>query len=199
MIKLLTVCTGNICRSPYAERLLQAGFEELHPGLFEVSSAGTMAMVGQAMDRRAEERLIAAGGDSSGHEPRMLHTAMVDDSYDVVFAMSEEHRAEAVKESPRMLKRAYSIMMFAELFEALAADGSSRIVRGGDPDSVAARWKNVGILASRLRSRIPMESLDQFDVPDPYKLGDDAYDAMEAALKPSIFRILATEELLSRA
>lgn len=197
MINVLTVCTGNICRSPYAERLLQAGFDELHPGLFTVRSAGTMAMLGKPMDQRAEARLIAAGGDSAGHEPRMLHNVMLTTTYDLVFAMSEEHRAEAVKESPRMLKRAYSIMMFAELFEALAADGSSRIARGRDPESVEARWKNVGILASRLRSRISMDSLDQFDVPDPYKLEDEAYDAMEAALKPAIYRILATEELLS--
>lgn len=196
MINLLTVCTGNICRSPYAERLLQAGFEALHPGQFNVTSAGTMAMLGHEMDSRSSERLIAAGGDPTGHQPRVLHNVM-DVPYDIVFAMAEEHRAEAVKESPRMLKRAYSIMMFAELFDLLAADPASKLVRGGDPENVSERWKGVGILASRLRSRIPLEDINKFDVPDPYKREDGAYDQMEAALKPAIYRILATEELVS--
>lgn len=196
MINLLTVCTGNICRSPYAERLLQAGLDSLHPGQFNVTSAGTMAMLGHEMDRRSSERLIAAGGDPTGHQPRVLHNVM-DVPYDIVFAMAEEHRADAVKESPRMLKRAYSIMMFAELFDMLAADPASQLVRGGDPASVSKRWKGIGVLASRVRSRIPLEDVTKFDVPDPYKLEDDAYDRMESALKPAIYRILATEELVS--
>ncbi|MEO8284563.1 MAG: hypothetical protein ABI568_14370, partial [Pseudarthrobacter sp.] len=45
-IRILTVCTGNICRSPVAERLLQAGLEQVKPGAFRVRSAGTRAMVG---------------------------------------------------------------------------------------------------------------------------------------------------------
>ena len=40
--RILTVCTGNICRSPVAERLLQAGLGDA----VAVSSAGVRAVVG---------------------------------------------------------------------------------------------------------------------------------------------------------
>ena len=32
MVHLLTVCTGNICRSPYAERYLQRNLDDVAPG-----------------------------------------------------------------------------------------------------------------------------------------------------------------------
>ncbi|APF40481.1 low molecular weight phosphatase family protein [Neomicrococcus aestuarii] len=195
-VKLLTVCTGNICRSPYAERLLQAGMDELHPGLFSVTSAGTMAMTNQGMDQRSLERLEAAGGSGEGHVPRMLRNVM-NMKYDLVFAMSEEHRVEIVKQSPRMLKRAYTIMMFADLYEQLVADPSSELVRGCDPESVLDRWAGLGVLAARARSSLAVQGFNDYDVPDPYRKDDDAYDQMEAALKPAIYRILAAEEQAS--
>ncbi|WP_446740540.1 arsenate reductase/protein-tyrosine-phosphatase family protein [Ornithinimicrobium sp. CNJ-824] len=44
--RILVVCTGNVCRSPLVERLLQQGLDERWgPGAFEVRSAGTGALV----------------------------------------------------------------------------------------------------------------------------------------------------------
>ncbi|MFN2560552.1 MAG: low molecular weight phosphatase family protein, partial [Jatrophihabitans sp.] len=45
---VLFVCTGNVCRSPLAERLMRA---RLAPGLpVAVSSAGTMGLSGYPID-----------------------------------------------------------------------------------------------------------------------------------------------------
>mgnify|MGYP002738687724 CR=1 FL=1 len=41
--RILTVCTGNVCRSPAAERLLE---HTLNPSV-TVRSAGTRALVGE--------------------------------------------------------------------------------------------------------------------------------------------------------
>ena len=46
MIEVLTVCTGNVCRSPLAEALLR---ERLAPLDIRVRSAGTRALIGSAM------------------------------------------------------------------------------------------------------------------------------------------------------
>lgn len=51
-IRILTVCTGNICRSPLAAELLAS---RLDPQNFIVESAGTSALVGEQMPDPAIE------------------------------------------------------------------------------------------------------------------------------------------------
>ena len=62
--RILIVCTGNICRSPFIERLLQCHLDERRPGSergIRVRSAGTGALTGSAMDERAAAQLVAYG------------------------------------------------------------------------------------------------------------------------------------------
>jgi protein-tyrosine phosphatase len=53
---ILVVCIGNICRSPVAERVLQAAL----PGI-TVTSAGLGALVGHSADATATEVAAARG------------------------------------------------------------------------------------------------------------------------------------------
>jgi len=62
MKSVLTVCIGNICRSPMAEGLLSAGLPHLR-----VMSAGTGALVGRPADPAAQALMDARGIDISGH------------------------------------------------------------------------------------------------------------------------------------
>jgi protein-tyrosine phosphatase len=62
MKSVLTVCIGNICRSPMAEGLLAAGLPHLR-----VVSAGTGALVGQPADAMAQKLMQKRGIDISGH------------------------------------------------------------------------------------------------------------------------------------
>ena len=62
MKSVLTVCIGNICRSPMAEGLLAAGLPHLR-----VVSAGTGALVGKPADATAQKLMQKRGIDISGH------------------------------------------------------------------------------------------------------------------------------------
>lgn len=62
MRSVLTVCIGNICRSPMAEGLLAAGLPHLR-----VVSAGIGALVGQPADATAQKLMRKRGIDISGH------------------------------------------------------------------------------------------------------------------------------------
>jgi len=62
MKSILTVCIGNICRSPMAEGILAAGLPQLR-----VVSAGTGALVGKPADATAQKLMRARGIDISGH------------------------------------------------------------------------------------------------------------------------------------
>ena len=90
-IRILTVCTGNICRSPVAERLLQAGLDQVQPGAFEVRSAGTHAMVGDPIQPPSADMIRTYGGTPDGFAARQLTPKMLRES-DLVLAMTAVDR-----------------------------------------------------------------------------------------------------------
>jgi protein-tyrosine phosphatase len=89
------VCSGNICRSPVAEkvfraRLAEAGLEDA----VEVSSAGVGAWhAGEPMDRRAAATLRERGYDTT-HTARQIDRGQL--GADLVVAATEDHVRDLV-------------------------------------------------------------------------------------------------------
>ncbi|MEU7814783.1 low molecular weight protein-tyrosine-phosphatase [Pseudonocardia sp. NPDC049154] len=85
------VCTGNICRSPMAEKVFRAALDEagLAAGV-AVTSAGTGGWhVGEPMDPRAAEVLQRHGYDTA-HTARQIDSHVL--SADVLVALDHGHR-----------------------------------------------------------------------------------------------------------
>lgn len=95
---VLFVCTGNVCRSPFAERLLRARV----PGP-AVASRGTFSLIGHAMDADMAAELAARGGDGASFRSRQL--AIPDLGADLILAMGPEHLAHIRDEMPSALRR----------------------------------------------------------------------------------------------
>lgn len=92
MIKILFVCTGNICRSPTAEGVFRAlvAAEGLD-GRVTTDSAGTHAYhLGEPPDRRSAAAALKRGIDLSGLRARKVRPADFDD-FDLVLAMDRSH------------------------------------------------------------------------------------------------------------
>jgi protein-tyrosine phosphatase len=195
VVKILTVCTGNICRSPFAERYLQTHLDELAPGRFELSSAGTQAMVGKPMDRRSAELLEQAGGSDDGFQARQLNEMMLSD-VDFVLALTVEHRNVVLARSPRMLKRAFTVREFARVLDAIRADDAVSLPRGGDPEDIAARWKALPKLAALKRHQAHAGG---DDVVDPYRQPSEVYARMIDQLLPPLRSIVEFEAAAVRA
>ena len=68
---ILTVCVGNICRSPAAQLLLQHQLPAK-----QVSSGGLGALAGRGMEAHAARLVEAEGIDTSGHVARQLDQQM---------------------------------------------------------------------------------------------------------------------------
>lgn len=102
------VCTGNICRSPSADVVLQAKLADA--GLDDrvrVASCGLGEWhVGQPMDSRAAAHLRAAGFDPDRHRAQQIDASWLED-FDVLLAMDHGHVAELreLGEGPVMLFR----------------------------------------------------------------------------------------------
>ena len=178
---ILIVCSGNVCRSPLAELLLREGLAAL-PGV-SVSSAGTIALVGEGMpaDGQAVARALAV--EPGAHRARLLVAEQVRGS-GLVLAMAREHRSVVAELHPRAARRAFTLTEFANIARQVE-DTDFDGVRVLPLDDVAGRLAAVVDVAASLRGVVEHLDEGKLDVVDPYRQGRDAYELSAAQLKPA--------------
>ncbi|MHA7269800.1 arsenate reductase/protein-tyrosine-phosphatase family protein [Arthrobacter sp. HLT1-20] len=165
--RILTVCTGNICRSPMAERLLQHGLDQVSPGAFQVTSAGTSAMVGHGIEPHVEGFIRVMGAPADNFASRQLTSAILKEQ-DLVLALTRRHRSRIVEMHPALLKRTFTLRELARILPHI------EVPPGLGP---AERWEAMIPLAMRARSQFRSAPEDD-DVVDPYRRPDDIYEQM---------------------
>jgi protein-tyrosine phosphatase len=182
-LTVLAVCTGNVCRSPAVQALLQA---HLAADDVVVASAGTRALVGAPVAPPMADLVRAAGGDTDGISARQLTPAMVAGA-DLILTLTREHRSAVVTLDPRALQRTFTLRQFA----ALLADDALTGHPTDAPRGVADRLRSciAGAVAARgVRRPAP----DADDIEDPY--------GREAAVYRSVAdEIVAAVEVIARA
>jgi len=91
-MKILVVCTGNICRSPTGEGVLRVLLDKHFPQeKFEVDSAGTHDYhVGEPPDRRAIAHAKKRGYDISSQRARQVEPEDFE-KFDLLLAMDRGH------------------------------------------------------------------------------------------------------------
>lgn len=88
MQNILTVCIGNICRSPVAEALLKVTFPEKN-----IWSAGIAALEGYPADNMAQSIAMEHGLDLSTHRAQQLTSYMCSQA-DLILVMETSHKQE---------------------------------------------------------------------------------------------------------
>lgn len=199
---ILTVCTGNICRSPQAEQLLRARLPLALPGAgpstIEVTSAGTMALDGDAMEPRAAEQAQRLGvGDTAAHRARHLRAAQLE-SADLVLGLAREHRSEAVRMVPRANARTFTLIEFARIVEMLAAGEAAHSIAPLGDDGVAAFLRRVVDAAGPTRGQLPRTASMGIDVDDPYGRSAETYRRSADAVAEHVDRLAAALSALAR-
>jgi protein-tyrosine phosphatase len=165
---VLFVCTGNICRSPTAERVTRAFAVKHGLSRLTASSAGTRAVVGYGMEPTAAEVLRTLGGDPKGFRARQLSPANVDDA-DLILTMTTRHRDKVLAASPRAMRRTFTLLEAGRLLAIPMA-----------AETVVQR------LAQARGQQTHGERVD--DIVDPIGLDDGTFEAVGAqvveALRP---------------
>ena len=181
---VLTVCTGNVCRSPLAEQLLRAALL----GLAEVRvrSAGTAALVGERMPEQAiaiSHRLGGVGADV--HLGQQL-TAESLAAADLVLTATRDHRREVVEVLPRASRITFTLRELSRLIDALDdADRDELLSASGAalPDRLRLL---VELAAGHRGLVVPPEAPEDDDVIDPFRRSDEIFERSAEQLVPAV-------------
>lgn len=192
VVKILSVCTGNVCRSPFAEQFLQAELRLVSPQQFLVSSAGTHALVGHGIDQGSALLLTESGFEATAFAARQVSSELLEES-DLILTMTREQRAWLLRQSPRILKRVFTVREFARALNYVVKHAGASVPRGADPATVSYRWAEICRQASFYRS----DGGDLDDVVDPYRSSEEVYIQMYDELVPALDIIVAFEEWAS--
>lgn len=168
-IRILTLCTGNVCRSPLAAQMLAS---RLEPGVFEVTSAGTTALVGDQMPEPAQriaERIGLSGAIS--HRAAALTVADLDNA-DLILGMERVHRSYAAEVAPTAVRRTFTLFEFSHTASQIDDRQLIDLVRGVPQVEMAALDA-----VMRLRGVVPRLSPSRlYDIEDPYGRSNYVYE-----------------------
>jgi len=156
---ILFVCTGNICRSPTAERLAAAYAAEHGMPEMWASSAGTRAVIGHPVHPDAAIVLEELGGDASDFAARQLKPKIAADA-DLIIAMTSAHRDTVLETAPRQLQRTFTLTEVARLASLDGAD----------------------TLAELAALRPHLTANDIADIPDPIGQSPEVFAAVGAQI-----------------
>jgi protein-tyrosine phosphatase len=120
LLHILFVCTGNICRSPTAERLAAAYAARFRVPDLRTSSAGTRAVIAHPIHDRAALVLEQMGGDASSFAARQL-TPKIASQADLILTMTMAHRDAVLELAPQRLNRTFTLSEASRLVWAHSA------------------------------------------------------------------------------
>lgn len=182
--RILHVCTGNVCRSPIAERLTR---HELRKRLgsggatgIVVESAGTWGHEGAPMEANAAAVLTEYGADTDGFTGRELLDEHVVEA-DLVLTATRDHRAQVISMGHAAGLRTFTLKEFTRLVQAI--DPATLPEDGG----VIERARSLVRAAAALRGWLLAPSPEADEVYDPYgapitvfrNCGEEIYHALD--------------------
>ena len=109
-MRLLVVCSGNICRSPLTTALLRMRLD----ARWQVESAGTAALEGEPMAPESIALAHRYGVPDVSHEARRL-TPSLAESADLILALDRAQRRRVAELAPRVVRRTFTLREFARL------------------------------------------------------------------------------------
>jgi protein-tyrosine phosphatase len=163
VFRILHVCTGNVCRSPIAERLtrheLARRLGDAAAGIL-VESAGTWGHEGASMEPHAATVLTEYAADPGDFLGRELLDEHVIDA-DLVLTATRDHRAQVISMGHAAGLRTFTLKEF------------TRLVRAIDPatlpeGNVIERARALVRAAAALRGWLLAPSPEADEVYDPY-------------------------------
>lgn len=182
--QVLMVCTGNICRSPMMERILQQAFDRRGAGgEVVVRSAGTWAHSGEPMQPFATDTLTERGVDAEGFSATSLSEELVRSS-DLVVTATREHRSQVVGLCPGAVRRTFTLFELARV--AATAPTSPHL----DLTDTVERVRQRVAWAARMRGSVSRDEDSVDDLDDPLGAPLGVYRERAGAITGAVEQIV---------
>ncbi|WP_281357280.1 low molecular weight phosphatase family protein [Rathayibacter agropyri] len=192
---VLSVCTGNICRSPMAEQLLRASLADVTSAagtpLFAFTSAGVATRDGYPMDPVSARFSAQHGGDPSTHSSAVLSDALVGEA-DLMLTMTRDHLIDASRRFPSLLLRGFTLLEFARVLPFVLREVPLPTLE--DP---AARLRAAVRLAAAHRGRAPRSETGD-DVDDPIGRSEATHERVAAQIAAAVADVSRDLRALAR-
>ncbi len=141
-LRLLVLCYGNICRSPFATTLLQRALAESRPDI-AVSQAGFLPREGRPSPATAIEQAAALGVDLAPHASHFATDEVVA-AADAILVFDGHHLAELARRGLSAEGRLAMLGDFAD------PPGEIEDPYGGTPDTYRGTYARIAAAADRL-------------------------------------------------
>lgn len=163
---VLTVCTGNICRSPLAEQLLRARLAEAGLEGFVVHSAGLHAAVGAPMEPLPAALSSEYGGDARGSFGKQISEPTVSKA-GLILTMTVKQRDELVSRYPGAAQRTFSLAEFVRAAMNVPAQPAKSAPSWAAVTGAALDAGMAGLVRRTAAVRSTAALRDADDIPDP--------------------------------
>ena len=180
-LNILVVCTGNICRSPLAEKLLQARLTAAGISAI-VTSAGTRAMMDHPMTDEAAFLATQYGAEPTLHAAQQLTTDRIA-AADLVLTATREHRGEVVSLHPRANRYAYTLNQFARLASVVEPP------TGGPIETTTTISNFLTNISITKGLALPPADAQDDDIEDPYRRSAATYDRVGRIIDTAVATI----------
>ncbi|HEV3474319.1 MAG TPA: low molecular weight phosphatase family protein [Actinomycetota bacterium] len=180
MLRVLFVCTGNICRSPMAHGFLAQRSARLFDGAIQVRSAGTWARSGSSPVDDAVRSAAARGADIAGLRSTPFAPSLARWA-DLVVAMTAEQREEILEQAPEAAQKTFTLKGLVAVLESLPPP-----VARASRDSILDRVAAAAELRASGRAAAPVDE----DVADPLGLPPGVFDDVASEIADLTDRLL---------
>ncbi|KQO61371.1 arsenate reductase/protein-tyrosine-phosphatase family protein [Curtobacterium sp. Leaf261] len=182
-LRVLVVCTGNVCRSPLTAQLLRQAVRDLP---VVVDSAGTGALVGEPMP--PESLRIAADldlDDAPWHRGAQLARQSIA-AADLVLTATRSHRRFVAETEPRAVRYTFTIREFSRLVDT-SAPGPRR---GGT--TARERFANAVRAVAASRASVRQNVRHDDDLLDPFRQATHVYEQSAREITDALPPIVAS-------
>ena len=211
MTRVLFICTGNTCRSPMAEALLE---HKKTADEIVADSAGLHGVEGMPMSE-GTRRVLQTRGMMESHQSRVLDEGQLR-SADLVLTMTEQHKRALIEHYPEAVEKVYTLKEYTadhsemtqkmdqikqeeaemDLKRSEILHANERNVRAYNKDGEISGQQELE--EELLHAMMPYQSnidklkwdMPSLDIADPFGGGDEEYEAAYEEINHAVERLL---------
>ena len=107
-MKIMFICTGNICRSAMAHRMLEKRVKDLKRNDIEVHSCGVFAYNGDRPTSQGIEVMKSYEVDLTSHRATNIHNSNIEDM-DIILCATTSHKNNVINMYPNLEEKIFTM------------------------------------------------------------------------------------------